>query len=76
MKIAIIGSGAVGSALGALLARNQHDITLIGRPAHVDAIHRQRGLQVDGYLGEFTVPIKAATSLDFRPDLALLTVKT
>lgn len=76
MKIAIIGAGAVGSALGALLARQGHEVTLIGRPAHVEAVCRQRGLQVDGCLGEFLVPVKSATSLDFRPDLALLTVKT
>lgn len=76
LKIAIIGAGAVGSSMGALLTRDGQDVTLVGRLAHVDAIRRQGGLQVDGYLGEFTVPIKAAESLDFRPDLALLTVKT
>ncbi|MBA4400201.1 MAG: hypothetical protein C0396_10120 [Anaerolinea sp.] len=76
LKIAIIGAGAIGSAVGALLAHDGQDVTLIGRLAHVEAIHRQGGLQVDGYLGEFIVPIKAAERLDFRPDLVLLTVKT
>ncbi len=76
LKIAILGAGAVGSALGVLLARQGHDVTLIGRPAHVAAVRRQGGLQVDGSLGEFMVPIKASESLDFQPDLALLTVKT
>ncbi len=75
MRIAIIGAGAIGSALGALLARSGQDVTLIGRPAHVAAIHRD-GLQVDGYLGEFMVQVQAAECLDFRPDLTLLTVKT
>ncbi len=76
LKIAIIGAGAIGSAVGALLAHDGQDVTLIGRLAHVEAVHRQGGLQVDGYLGEFIVPIKAAERLDFRPDLVLLTVKT
>ncbi|MFH1928611.1 MAG: 2-dehydropantoate 2-reductase [Chloroflexota bacterium] len=75
MKIAIIGAGAIGSALGALLARSGQDVTLVGRPAHVAAI-RQDGLRVDGCLREFTVQVEAAETLDFRPDLALLTVKT
>ena len=76
LKIAIIGAGAVGSAVGALLAHDGQDVTLIGRPAHMEAIRRQGGLQVDGYPGDLVVPIKAAERLDFRPDLALLTVKT
>ncbi len=74
-KIAIIGAGAIGSTLGALLVRNGGEVTLIGRPAHVAAICRD-GLHVDGQLGEFTVSVKATETLDFRPDLVLLTVKT
>jgi 2-dehydropantoate 2-reductase len=74
-KIAIVGAGAVGSVIGALLARAGADVTLIARQEHVRAI-QSGGLLVDGVLGEFTVHPKAATELDFRPDLALLTVKT
>lgn len=75
MRIAIIGAGAIGSALGAMLARNGRDVVLIGRPAQIDAI-RKDGLQVDGCLGEFTVEMQVAETLDFKPDLVLLTVKT
>jgi 2-dehydropantoate 2-reductase len=74
-RIAIIGAGAIGSALGALLSRAGRDVTLIGRSAHVDAI-RRAGLRVDGALGAFTVTPGAAEALDFRPDFAFLTVKT
>jgi len=74
-RIAIIGAGAIGSALGALLARAGRNVILIGRAAHVGAIRRD-GLHVDGALGAFTVPIAAAEALYFRPDLAFLTVKT
>lgn len=74
-RIAIIGAGAIGSALGALLGRAGREVTLIGRAAQVDAIRRD-GLRVDGALGAFTVPIAAAEALDFRPGLAFLTVKT
>ncbi len=74
-RIAIIGAGAIGSALGALLCRAGHGVTLIGRSAQVSAIRRD-GLRVDGSLGSFTVRIAAAEALDFRPELAFLTVKT
>ena len=74
-RIAVIGAGAVGSALGALLHRAGQNIVLIARPAHAAAI-RKEGLRVDGETGEFIAPVEAAETLNFRPDLALLTVKT
>jgi 2-polyprenyl-6-methoxyphenol hydroxylase-like FAD-dependent oxidoreductase len=39
-RIAIIGAGAIGSTLGALLHRTGQNVLLIGRPAHVSAIRR------------------------------------
>jgi 2-dehydropantoate 2-reductase len=45
MKIAIYGAGAVGSLFGNELARVGHDVTLIGRGAHIAAV-RDRGLTV------------------------------
>jgi 2-dehydropantoate 2-reductase len=74
-RIAIIGAGAVGSALGALLHRAGQNVILIARPAHTAAI-REHGLRVDGDMGDFVAPVEAAETLNFRPDLALLTVKT
>ena len=44
-KIAIIGAGAVGSAVGVLLVRDGRDV---GRPAHVKAVCRQGGLRDEG----------------------------
>ncbi len=38
MRVAILGSGAVGGFYGALLARQGHDIVFIARGAHLDAI--------------------------------------
>jgi len=74
-RIAIIGAGAVGSSLGALLYRAGQNVVLIARPEHVTAI-RQDGLRFDGDMGNFTAPVEAIETLNFRPDLALLTVKT
>jgi len=74
-QTAIIGAGAVGSLLGGLLAKNGVDVTLVGREDHITAIN-ENGLQIDGISGEFTLPIKAKTSLTFKPDAVLLAVKT
>ncbi len=75
MRIAVVGAGAIGGAVGALLAREGHEVTLIGRPETVRDL-RENGLRVEGPLGAFEVPVAAATTLDFRPELSLLTVKT
>jgi len=75
MRIAVIGAGAIGSAMGALLGRAGHEVTLVGRAAHVAAI-RAVGLQVDGCLGSFTAPLAATERLEQPPELALVTTKT
>jgi 2-dehydropantoate 2-reductase len=74
-RIAVIGAGAVGSALGALLHRAGQSVVLIARPGHTAAI-RQDGIRVDGDTGDFIAAVEATETLDFRPELALLTVKT
>ncbi len=75
MKIAVIGAGAIGSVIGGLLSKAGEDVTLIGRKLHVAAIN-QNGLILDGESGKTVIQVKAAENLDFKPDLALLTVKT
>ncbi|PKR54190.1 ketopantoate reductase family protein [Thalassospira marina] len=40
MKIAVMGAGAVGCYYGARLAQCGHDVVLIGRPQHVQAINK------------------------------------
>jgi 2-dehydropantoate 2-reductase len=75
MKIAVIGAGAIGSVIGGLLSKAGEDVTLIGRKPHVDAIN-QNGLILDGESGKTVIQVKAAENLDFKPDLALLTVKS
>src|SRR5258708_18482938 len=46
MKIAVMGAGAVGCYYGFKLARAGHDVVLIGRPQHVEAVERQ-GLRLE-----------------------------
>jgi 2-dehydropantoate 2-reductase len=74
MRIAIIGAGAIGSVIGGLIFKAGEDVALIGRKPHVDAINRS-GLILEGGSAKTVIRIKAAEYLDFKPDLALLTVK-
>jgi 2-dehydropantoate 2-reductase len=52
MRIAIVGSGAVGGYYGARLAQAGHDMTFVARGAHLRAI-RERGLLIWSPLGDF-----------------------
>lgn len=54
MRVLVYGAGAIGSVLGAFLARAGHDVTLVGRRRHLDAIARS-GLLVTGIWGDFRV---------------------
>jgi 2-dehydropantoate 2-reductase len=57
----MIGSGAMGSVYGGLLARAGYDITLIDpREDHVGVIQRN-GLIVEGVRGRHVIPITART---------------
>src|SRR5215831_6204358 len=77
MKVAIVGSGAVGGYYGARLARAGHDVTFIARGAHLEAI-RSRGLEIrSAALGDFTVQARAEqdTARVGAVDLVLFAVK-
>ena len=58
-RVAVMGAGAVGSFYGAMLARAGHRVTLIGRPAHVQAIQRD-GLRLEMGGTTHTVPLQAS----------------
>lgn len=60
MKIAVMGAGAVGCYYGAMLARAGHDVTLVGRPAHVEAMNRD-GLLLDFGTSQEYVSVTGST---------------
>jgi 2-dehydropantoate 2-reductase len=77
MKIAIVGTGAMGSVYAALFASAGHEVWAIDRwREHVDAM-RSRGLTVEGASGERTVRLNATTEpRDAGPcDLVVLATK-
>ncbi|WP_298830658.1 2-dehydropantoate 2-reductase [uncultured Piscinibacter sp.] len=74
---AVVGAGAVGSFFGAMLARAGHPVTLIGRPAHAQAITRD-GLQLHRAGGVDVVRVAATDDLTALrgADLVLFCVKS
>ncbi len=77
MRVAVVGSGAVGGYYGARLARAGHEVTFVARGAHLQAI-RERGLSVRSPLGDFTVKARAENDgTRIGPvDVVLFAVKT
>lgn len=55
-----MGAGSVGCYFGALLARAGHQVTLIGRQSHVQAI-AQHGLRLQTATQDLYIPINAST---------------
>jgi 2-dehydropantoate 2-reductase len=58
MKFAIVGAGAIGAFLGAMLARAGEDVTLIARGPHLRAM-QDHGVRVRGEIGEFQIATRA-----------------
>ena len=60
MKIAVMGAGAVGCYYGFKLARAGHDVVLVGRAQHVEAIERQ-GLRLETQTIDEHIRVAAGT---------------
>jgi 2-dehydropantoate 2-reductase len=63
MKVAVMGAGAVGCYYGGMLARAGHEVVLIARPQHVDAIRRD-GLRLNTQTFDEHVRVEASTEPD------------
>jgi 2-dehydropantoate 2-reductase len=77
VKVAVVGAGAVGGYFGGMLARAGVPVTLIARPAFVDAVNRS-GLFLDSIHFQETVHPQASADLSAvrGADLVLFCVKT
>jgi 2-dehydropantoate 2-reductase len=79
MRIIIYGAGAVGGAIGGRMAQAGHEVVLICRGAHLEAI-RANGLLLQAPEGEWRLPVQAVghpSEVDWRPDDAvIMTMKT
>lgn len=75
----MLGAGGLGSALGGYLAATGVDVTLVGRPAHIEAIQRD-GLRIVGRRGDVLVKdhltaVDHATAASGPFDYLILAVK-
>ena len=77
LKIAVMGAGAVGCYYGAMLARAGHDVVLIARPHHVQAIAAD-GLRLQTAHFEEQVRLAASTQASAvqGADVVLFCVKS
>jgi 2-dehydropantoate 2-reductase len=74
---AVVGAGAVGSFFGAMLARAGHAVTLIARPAHVQAIEREGlRLQMGGRIETIRTAARSDIGAVRGADLVLFCVKS
>jgi 2-dehydropantoate 2-reductase len=62
MRFAILGSGAIGSYIGAALARGGADVVLIARGPQLEAL-RERGVRVLSPRGDFDARVPATDDL-------------
>jgi len=69
MKILIYGAGAIGSVIGGFLAKAGHEVSLLGRPWHIEKIKRD-GLHITGIWGEHII-----RNLNCYTDISQIIVK-
>ena len=74
MHIGVLGAGAVGGVLAALLDRAGHDVTVTARGEHLAAIQSE-GLKLSGHWGSHTARVDAREILPDGLDLAIITTK-
>ncbi|MCU1439890.1 MAG: 2-dehydropantoate 2-reductase [Rhodoglobus sp.] len=74
MQIGVIGAGAVGGAIAALLARGGHDLEVTARGDHLAAI-RDQGLRLTGAWGDHTAFVEANETLTRGPELVIVATK-
>ena len=79
MRFVVVGAGAVGGVVGARMAQHGHDVVLVARGPHLEAI-RADGLRLDSPDGSVTIAIDAvadpaAAGIE-AGDVVLLAVKS
>ncbi|HPO14343.1 MAG TPA: 2-dehydropantoate 2-reductase [Candidatus Hydrogenedentes bacterium] len=80
VRILVMGAGAIGSVTGGLMAKAGHTVTLVGRPAHMNAIAAE-GLRITGIWGEHHITTlnphtDAASLMPGNYDIILMAVKS
>ena len=74
MRIGVIGAGAIGGAIAALLAKDGHEVEVTARGQNLKVI-RGGGIRLTGGWGEFTAGVEAGETLSHAPSLAIVATK-
>jgi 2-dehydropantoate 2-reductase len=80
MRYIVIGAGGVGGTIGGRLAQAGHDVVLVARGPHLDALRAQGGLRLTTPEGTSVIGLPVASGPDevelTGDDVLLLTAKT
>jgi 2-dehydropantoate 2-reductase len=63
MRFVVYAAGAVGGVIGGHLALKKHDVLLVCRKEHAEAIHEAQGLRMKSATGDYVVPLRATPLL-------------
>ncbi|WP_431280118.1 ketopantoate reductase family protein [Leifsonia poae] len=74
MRIGVIGAGAIGGTIAALLDRVGHLVEVTARGEHLEKI-RSSGLRLSGAWGDHVARVDAAETLHTKPELVFLCTK-
>ena len=78
MRIVIVGAGAVGGVVAAVLKNKGYDLQIAARPPELAMKIQREGIHAFGYCGDIKIQIPsvaAVSDLDGTYDLALLAMK-
>lgn len=80
MKVAVVGTGAIGGYFGARLAASGEEVTFLARGAMLEAM-RSQGLHIESVHGDLVLPPDVVKATDEpadvgRVDIVLFTVKS
>jgi 2-dehydropantoate 2-reductase len=74
MRVGVIGAGAVGGVIAALLARAGNEVEIAARGENLEAI-RKGGIRLGGAWGDYTAEVTANEVLTRAPELVIIATK-
>jgi len=74
MRIGVVGAGAVGGAIAALLSRAGHEVEVTARGEHLTAI-QEHGILLSGAWGDYRAQVDAAEELTRGVELVIVATK-
>jgi len=74
MRVGVIGAGAIGGTIAAILDRAGHEVEVTARGGHLAAI-RERGIRLTGAWGSHVARVGTGTELSYAKDLIVVSTK-